>query len=384
MRIFVTGMRGLPGIPGGIEQHAERICPLIAQAGHEVRVAVRRPYAARRDPVWNGVQLVYGYAPKSTRMEAILHTFISLGQAWRFRPDILHLHAVGPALVTPLARLVARRVVVTHHGPDQEREKWGLLARTALRAGEASAVRWADEIIVVAGWIAARLHDRYGREATVIPNGVLPLETAGTDAVRSMGLEPGRYLMAAARFVPEKGLHDLVAAFAGLPGDLRLVLAGDADHPSAYSRRLRRQAAADARVLLPGYLRGAAMRQALAHARLFVLPSRYEGHPLTLLEALVAGVPVLAGDIPANREVGLPADRYFPASDVPALQAALARALAAGWNAQDRAAQQDWARGRILTWDEVARRTLDVYARALASPGTQARRHASSCPAMRG
>ncbi|MCH3002861.1 phosphonate ABC transporter substrate-binding protein, partial [Listeria monocytogenes] len=74
-------------------------------------------------PVW---------APRSKNVEALLHTTLGLFAAARRNPDLVHIHAIGPALLTPLARLLGLRVVVTHHGFDYERQKWGWMAKSVL------------------------------------------------------------------------------------------------------------------------------------------------------------------------------------------------------------------------------------------------------------
>ena len=123
-----------------------------------------------------------------------------------------------------------------------------------------------------------------------------------------------------ARFVPEKGLHDLIEAFRSLEGDYKLVIAGDADHETDYSRKLRQMAAEDDRIILTGYITGEPLNQVYTHACLFVLPSYHEGLPIALLEAMSYGLPVLVSDIPAHKEVELPAQRYFRCGDVDGLK----------------------------------------------------------------
>jgi hypothetical protein len=73
---------------------------------------------------------------------------------------VLHIQAIGPALMAPLARLLGLHVVVTHHGPDYEREKWGRLARMALRAGEAWGMRFSDGRIVISQTIRKLVRDK--------------------------------------------------------------------------------------------------------------------------------------------------------------------------------------------------------------------------------
>jgi glycosyltransferase involved in cell wall biosynthesis len=165
--------------------------------------------------------------------------------------------------------------------------------------------------------IANIIRERCHRESNLIYNGVnLPEKSKGTDFLSRIGVYPDRYILAVARFVPEKGLHDLINAFKALEGDYNLVIAGDADYETDYSTNLRQMAADDDRIILTGYITGEPLNQVYTHARLFVLPSYHEGLPIALLEAMSYGLPVLVSNIPANKEVELPAERYFRCGDV--------------------------------------------------------------------
>jgi len=222
------------------------------------------------------------------------------------------INAIGPSLLTPFARLIGLRVVVTNHGPDYDRQKWGRVAKFVLRLGEKMGGIYANEVIVISSVIANIIRERCHRESNLIYNGVnLPQKSKESDFITKIGTEPSKYIVAVARFVPEKGLHDLIAAFKGLEGDYRLVIAGDADHETEYSRDLKKMASEDDRIILTGYITSEPLNQVYSHARLFVLPSYHEGLPIALLEALSYGLAVLVSDIPANKEVELPAERYF-------------------------------------------------------------------------
>lgn len=367
MRIFVTGTRGIPEIPGGIERHCEALYPRIVRRGQQVTLATRPPYVRRRLPEWAGVRLVDCYCPRQRHLEAIVHTANALIRARRFRPDLVHIHGIGPALTVPLARMAGYRVVVTHHGPDYDRQKWGRVAKAALRAGEWAGCRYAHAVIAISEPIRAIVRRRCGRDAHRIPNGVrLPAIREDTGYLERIGVTPGQYVLAVARWVPEKGLHDLITAFRGMDrhAETWLVIAGDADHPDDYSRRLRRMADEDPRIVLTGYITGDPLAELYSHAGLFVLPSYHEGLPIALLEAMSYGRSVLVSDIPANREVGLPADRYFRTGDPADLRTRMEQCLDRGWTAaQGRQLQLET--GRTYDWDRIAEATVDVYREVL-------------------
>lgn len=321
MKIFVTGTRGIPDIPGGIEKHCQELYPLIVFHGHEVILATRSSYVVLHQAKWQGVMLNHLFAPHQKSLEAIIHTFLAVIKARLNRVDLVHIHAVGPGLMVPFAKLLGLKVVWTSHGPDYDRDKWGSVAKKILRLGEWLAGKYTDEVIVISEVIRGIVRQRCGRDSHIIYNGVsIPEKNTGTNHLVDLNIIADKYVLAVARFVPEKGLHDLVEAFAMFEGDYQLVIAGDTDHQSDYSDRLKEEAAKDPRIVLTGYITGECLSQVYSHAGLFVLPSYHEGLPIALLEAMSYELPVLVSDIPANKEVELSPERFFSCGDVEQLK----------------------------------------------------------------
>ena len=323
-KVVVTGTRGIPDIMGGVETHCQELCPRLAAMGEDITVVRRPAYATDSLTEWKGVKLKDIPAPKIKSLEAIIHTFRAVNYAARIHADILHVHADGPALVTPYAKLRGLRVVFTNHGPEYERDKWGTVAKMVLKLGERMAIRYADDVIVISEVIRDLVKEKYGRTSRVhlVYNGVpAPEPCDAPEYFRQLGIQPGRYVLGMCRFVPEKRLEDLVAACRGLQG-YQLVLAGDTDFEDDYSRKLK-AAAREAGAVLTGFIRGPKLHALLTHAACFVLPSRHEGQPIALLEAMSYNRKVLVSDIPAHLALGLDPACYFPCGDVAQLRARL-------------------------------------------------------------
>ena len=119
--IVVTGTRGIPNVMGGVETHCEHLYPLIVQHGYKVSLTRRKNYVNDGLKEWNGIELIDLYAPKIKAFEAIVHTFFAIVKAKMIGADLVHIHAIGPALLTPFARLLGMKVVFTSHGSDYER-----------------------------------------------------------------------------------------------------------------------------------------------------------------------------------------------------------------------------------------------------------------------
>lgn len=237
MKIFVTGTRGIPSIMGGVERHCEELFPRIAARGFDVTVIRRASYIQDHLQKFKGVKLLDIPSPRKKSFEAIIHTFRAILQAKRLHADILHIHAIGPALLAPMARLLGMKVVFTHHGPDYERAKWGVWARLVLKAGEYMGCKYANEVIAVSEMIGRMIKRKYNRQDVhLIYNGVSsPIFIEDTAYLESLDIYPRKYILAMGRFVPEKNFHQLIEVFSRLaPSDYRLVLAGDADFEDEY------------------------------------------------------------------------------------------------------------------------------------------------------
>lgn len=366
MKIFVTGTRGIPDIPGGVETHCQHLYPLLVEQGHEVRLSRRDAYVSSGLDQWRGVELVDIHSPKKKSLEAIVHTFLSVLEAKKWGADVLHVHAIGPGLLVPFARLLGMPVVITNHGPDYDRQKWKRAAKAVLMLGEYLGGRFATEVIVISRHIQGIVKQRCGRDSTLIHNGVdVPQVVESSDYIESLGVAPGQYMIAVARFVPEKGLHDLIEAFQRLESHWKLVIAGDADHEDDYSRALKQSAARHPGIILTGYITGEPLRELFSHAGLFVMPSYHEGLPIALLEAMSYGLPVLVSDIPANLEVALGTEAYTVCGNVDELVLAMNRKIGQRWSEEDRTAMIDRVR-HDYDWNYIALQTIDVYRSALA------------------
>ena len=362
MKIVVTGTRGIPNIMGGVETHCEELFPRVASMGHDVTVMRRKSYVRDDLTEWKGVCLVDVETPKKKSFEAIIHTFRAINKAKKLKADVLHIHAIGPALLVPYAKLLGMKVVFTHHGPDYDRDKWGFAAKTMLKLGETMGCKFADHVIVISNVIKNLIAQRCGRTKNVhlIYNGVPEPEMCDyPEYFEELGIEKGKYFLGMCRFVPEKHLHDLVDAFARLKDehrikeDIRLVLAGDTDFEDDYSRGLKQKARKNG-VVLTGFIRGKKLHSLLSNALCYSLPSSHEGLPIALLEAMSYKLPVITSAIPANLEVGLDSSCYHQVGDVDTLAAKLEAIV----NKPLQRIDYDMSK---YNWDVIARQVADVY-----------------------
>lgn len=359
MKVVVTGTRGIPNIMGGVETHCEELFPRIAARNFDVTVIRRSNYVKDDLKEWKGVRFMDIKSPKKKSFEAIIHTFRAINEAKHLGANILHIHAIGPALLVPYAKLRGMKVVFTHHGPDYDRNKWGFTAKIMLKLGERLGCMFADEVIVISDVIRNLIKQKYGRTQHVhlIYNGVSQPEIcAYPEYFQELNIEKEKYILGMCRFVPEKNLHHLIAAFVKIKNsfsDIKLVLAGDTDFEDEYSRELKKIARKNG-VVLTGFIKGRKLHSLLTNCRCYCLPSSHEGLPIALLEAMSYGVPVVVSNIPANIEVGLPKEDYFHCGEVDALVEKLQTVL----NSPIRRVEYDMKK---YDWERIADEVVNVY-----------------------
>ena len=351
LRVGVLGTRGVPGIPGGVETHCEEMYPRMT-ARVRVIVFARSPYVGHGRTVARvskNVVVVRLPCPKTRSLEAVVHTALALIVLCRKRMAVAHFHGIGPALLSPFARGAGATVVLTHHGRDYLRAKWGRVARGVLRLGEYLGVRASHGVIAISRGIAEHCL-RLGRpDVRHIPNGVttLPNVPAGEARVllERFGLKAGRYVFAAGRLVPEKGFEELIAVARRIEraSGLKVVIGGSENHPSEFGRELVKSAEREGVAML-GRLGRSEVAVLLDHCRVFVTASRFEGLPIALLEALSRGCAVVASDICPHREIGVPSECLFRVGDADALVRVVhARSRSPETNSWDQAlAPFDW------------------------------------------
>jgi len=363
MKVMVIGLRGIPGIQGGVETHVEHLYPLLIKLGCEVEVIARSSSIPSDHPRnWKGIEIHRLWSPKTTGVESFVHTFLAVLYAALRRPDILHIHAIGPAIMTPLARILGLTVVVTHHGPDYDREKWNKSAKKILFLGEKWGMEWSNQRIVISKVIQKLVNNKYDKDSALIPNGVAVNKIPNTKScLDKFKLSPGKYVLQVSRLVPEKRQLDLIHAFleADIP-EWKLVLVGKLNPNENYTQKLLLEAQNNNNIVLTDFQTGLSLQELLAHAGIFVLPSSHEGLPIAMLEALSFGLRVVASDIPANLEVELPEDQYFSLGNVNQLATILQFFANKPLTKNEKKIILDRVEERY-NWQSISKQTLTVY-----------------------
>jgi glycosyltransferase involved in cell wall biosynthesis len=184
--------------------------------------------------------------------------------------------------------------------------------------------------------------------------------------LKQLGLAPSQYVLYLGRFSPEKNCHLLIEAFEKIECSFQLVLAGGSSHTDAYAASLRTHQNEKIKIL--DWLSGEALEAVLTNAALFVLPSDLEGSSLDLLDAMGAGVCVLASDTPENCEVIAGTGFTFRRGDVEDLQRMLSLLLSDS-RLRETACKLSLERIRErYLWGKVVADVNDIYSQLIRPP----------------
>ncbi|MCM1087465.1 MAG: WecB/TagA/CpsF family glycosyltransferase [Muribaculaceae bacterium] len=373
LRIAMIGHKRIPSREGGVEIIVEQLSVRLAALGHQVDAYNRyghhvsgkkydEEYGRGDRKYYKKVRIRIVPTFRSSKLNAIVYSFLATIRAV-FRPyDVMHYHAEGPCAVLWIPKLLGKRIVVTVHGLDWQRAKWGNFASGVIKFGEKMAVKYADEIIVLSKNVQQYFRDTYGRETTFIPNAVEKPERKPAELItEKYGLKEDGYFLYLARIVPEKGVHYLIEAFREIDTDKKLVIAGGNSQAVEYMDMVHAMAAKDKRIIMTDFVQGQALEELYSNAYAFILPSDVEGMSVGLLEAMSYGRCCLVSDICENTEVVEDKALTFVKSDVRDLRAKLEYLL------QHPEVVEEYKRlssdfiCRKYNWEDIIQETLAVY-----------------------
>lgn len=357
---------------GGVEIVVKELCTRMAQKGCEVTCYNRSGHhvsGAEYDSVdeteYKGITQKYVPTIEKKGLAAVSSSFFAALCSAFGKYDVVHIHAEGPAFFSCLPKMLGKRVVVTIHGIDWQREKWQSgFGSKFIRQGEKNAVKYADEIIVLSKGVQEYFKETYRRETHFIPNGVNRPQIRKANLItEKFGLKKDSYILFLGRLVPEKGIRYLVEAFKNVNTDKKLVIAGGSSDTDSFMAELKELAKEDDRILFAGFVQGAMLDELYSNAYIYTLPSDLEGMPLSLLEAMSYGNCCLVSDIPECVEVVENKALIFRKADVQDLQSKLQDACDYPEKVNAHKKQAADFICEKYNWDEVVEETMKLYRR---------------------
>ena len=369
MKIAMIGHKRIPSREGGVEIVVEKLAERMVAQGHEVYAYNRKGHhvSGKENDVkavkeYKGIHIITVPTFEKKSLNAFVYSVLATIHALFQHYDVIHYHASGSCAMLWLPRLFGIHTVATIHGLDSQRSKWGGFASRYLQFGERMAAKYADELIVLSEGNRKYFKDMYGRNATLIPNGVEKPELKEAKLIlERYGLKKKSYILFLARIVPEKGLHYLIEAFKDIATDKKLCIVGGTSHSGEYVEQVVKMAEDDPRIMFLGFQQGAALEELFSNAYLYVLPSDVEGMPISLLEAMSYGNCCVVSNIVENADVVEDKGATFEKSNVKSLEKELKNLLE-----DERIVNMLKAESREFitmkyNWDEVVEKTIQLY-----------------------
>lgn len=311
LKIVLIGSRGIPCTYGGFETFAERLAVELVERGHSITVYGQ--YEEGKNVTcefYKGVECLNLKSPKKKAFQKPVLSFKSTFHSIKTKADIVLFLGVSAAPFCFINRLAGMKTVINLDGLEWKRTKWSCIGRGYLRISEWLATKACHRVIADSRALVDIYQELYSIDSVYIPYGADVLRSVPADALGSIGLEPGKYILQSCRLEPENNVHLVIEAYLKSKKTLPLVILGDAPMGDKYKERLRHMANGKVRFL--GAIYGPAYKQIVAHSGLYVHAHEVGGTNPSLLEAMAVGKAPLYLDVPFNREVAVEVGFPFP------------------------------------------------------------------------
>lgn len=370
LKVAMIGHKHVPSREGGVEIVVEELSTRMAKKGIDVtcynrsgKHALDKKQEVENIKEYKGVKLKKVLTIDKKGLAAMTSSFFGSIRILFSKNNVVHFHAEGPSAMIPIIKFFSKkRIVVTIHGLDWQRAKWGGFATKYIKFGEKMAVKYSDEIIVLSENVQKYFKEKYNRDTNFIPNGVNEPEIKEANIIKEkFDLNKDNYILFLGRIVPEKGIHYLIDAYKQIYTDKKLVIAGGASDTSSYYQELIENSKNNEKIIFTGFVQGQELEELYSNAYIYVLPSDLEGMPLSLLEAMSYKNCCLTSDIPECKMVMEDNGVTFKKSDVNDLKEKLQYLVdnvdvVNGYKNKS----QEYVL-RKYNWDEVLDKTLKLY-----------------------
>lgn len=364
MKVNVYGLRGFPEVQGGVEKHSQELYPLLANNRILFKIFRRKPYVIS-DKRYRNIEFKDLWTIKSKYLEAIIHSFLAVIYTIKDKPDLVHIHNIGPASTLILLKLFGLKTIVTYHSANYEHKKWDVPgAKLIIRLMEKITFLFADKIIFISDAQRKKVASHLSKAITV-PNGTPTFNKLVPEiSLSQFNIMKKRYILSVGRIVREKRFEDLIRAFKYLSNNYKLVIAGSFDNDATYFNKLKDISSEN--IVFTGNLTPNNLKLLYDNAYCFVLPSENEGMPIVLLEAMSFGLCPLVSNIKENLDVIKEDYGYsFKTKNVKDLKKQLEFMIKNPESVKEKGLKAKQYVKKTYDWDVIAKKTLKVYEEAL-------------------
>jgi glycosyltransferase involved in cell wall biosynthesis len=299
--VSIIGTRGYPSYYGGFETAVRKLAPFFVDDGWDVTVYGRKGSTkfddSSRDERVRSVES-WGLENKSLStltfgLTSVLHSLID-------KPDVALVMNVANGFWLPLLKLRGVPTVVNVDGIEWERAKWGRLAKFVFKLGARFTARFGTVLVSDSVEIQRRWKEEFGRDSVFIPyGGDIP---APLDVVP--GLEPGKYVLIVARFVPENTVAEFFRAARSIAVNHPVVIVGSAGYGGELDDTAQRLSDEFSNVTWLGHVSDDQKLMSLwQHAGAYFHGHSVGGTNPALVQAMACGAPVVARRTVYNVEV---------------------------------------------------------------------------------
>jgi glycosyltransferase involved in cell wall biosynthesis len=349
-------------LSGGSRKHLGRMVPLLREHGdvERVDVFVHPNVVADGGQTWPERDELVGFRELRRSLAAL-------------RPDVLFIPTARLLQVPGIPVVTMVRNMEPLEVPFGGNTLGEGLKNVARAMTARSASRRSDRVIAVSQHVRKFLVDRWSipedRIGTVYHGIDLPGQEPLNAPSQAASVEGSRFLFTAGSIRPARGLEDLVEALPHIPADVRVVVAGSVDAGAEPYRarldRLAEERGVTGRLLWAGQFGATAMSWCFRNATRFVMTSRAEACPNTVLEAMAHGAVSISTDHAPMPEFFGDAAIYYRERDSADLARRINESLAMTDDEAMRLRERAIARATEFTWEKTARETVDQLRRAI-------------------
>jgi glycosyltransferase involved in cell wall biosynthesis len=307
----ILGTRGIPAAHGGFETFAEHLALYLRERGWRVIVYCQETGSA---PVvhdtWKGIERVRISVPGDNSLSTMWFDWLSIVDASKHNDLCLTL-GYNTAIFNVLLRMKGIPNIINMDGIEWIRAKWSKPAKIWFWMNDWFGCWLGNHLVADNPSIKDHLQTRVSaRKITMVPYGADPVEDAPVEAVRLLGLEPGRYLTVIARPEPENSLLEIVKAFSSKPRGYKLAVLGKYNEKDPYHKAVLDAASEEVCFLGPIYDKPT-VKALRYHSAVYLHGHQVGGTNPSLVEAMGAGNAVLAHNNRFNRWVSGDGAGYF-------------------------------------------------------------------------